>query len=310
MKYIIRLFIVLLLSPSLCLSQEYLPFPTDSAAWYVVDSWPEYDPPPTVWYETYKYETGGDTIINDLTYTKLYSGGAFETGLTYYEGAYRVNNDTECVFFIDEWDNTESLLYDYSLTPGDTIVISGSDYAPYNLVCLDTSSVLINDIPHKTYSIYSYLSNGTECYTTWIKGIGSLRMPIETDMFCAASFEWAYDLSCFYYKDEHIYEWEENPYFEGCIGTNVVIEESIYKNIFAIVPNPVTDVSRIVTTKNKNDVFDYRIIDVNGSILHSRTNVKATEINIQKSLFEKGLYVLQLNAHKDGQIYSIKFITR
>ena len=308
--HILNLMIIVLLSPVFANAQDYLSFPTDSAVWYTVKSWPEYDPPPLYWYETYKFETKGDTIINSIEYIKLYSKYVLGTGTAHYDGAYRVDVQNERVYFIDDWDNTEALLYDFSLVPGDTIVITGSKYEPYNLICLDTSTMIINNTPHHTYSIYSYLSNGAECYTTWVKGIGSLRMPIETDMFCAAWFEGRFDLSCFYYKNEHIYEWQENPYFEGCIGSNVGIEETVDKNIFAIAPNPVTSTSRLISNTSGKYIFDYRIYNINGNMLQSGVNVEPADIIIQNSHFKRGIYVIRLFAQKDGHLYLIKFIIK
>ena len=292
------------------MAQEYLPFPQDSAVWYCVDSRPEYDPPPPVWYETDKFEAKGDTMINTIVYTKLYSSSALKGRSYSYEGAYRVDIETERVYFIDSYYNTESLLYDFSLVPGDTIIISGSEYEPYNLICLDTSTKIINNVPHHSYFIYSYLSNGTYCYTTWVKGIGRLRMPIETDIFCAASFEWAWDLSCFYYKDEHIYEWAENPYFEGCIGTNVGTAEYIEENTFTIVPNPVTGTSHLVCAIQGTTLYDYKIISIDGEILQSEEDIEPGNIIIKKQNFPPGVYVLRLHGHENNHYYSRKFIIK
>lgn len=288
-------------------SQEYLPFPQDSAVWYSVNSWPEPFPPPPIWYTTYKYETDGDTIINDIEYTKLYIN-SIPSSTQHYQGAYRVDNENECVYYVDSYYGTESLLYDFSMEPGDTVIITGSDYDPYNLVCLDTSTVIINNIPHRSYEIYSYLSNGTECYTTWIRGIGSLRIPIETDMFCASSFEWTYDLSCFFFEGEHIYEWTENPYFEGCIGTNVSVVEAQTNNSYSVSPNPVIGTSRLINNSVLNSLFDYQIMDFDGNILQEATNVEVSEIIIQNYYFYKGLYILRLYAHQNERYYFLKFI--
>lgn len=288
-------------------AQEYLPFPQDSAIWYSVELWQEDPPPPPVWYDTHKYEAKGDTNINNIEYTKLFSGWAVGEA-DHYEGAYRVDIEDECVYFIDNYYGTESLLYDFSLVPGDTITIQLDGMPePFHLVCLDTSTMIVNNTPHHSYSIYSYLSNGTECYTTWVKGIGSLRMPLETDWFCAGLFV-HYDLTCFFYKDEHIYEWEENPYFEGCIGTNVGIDEYAENNSFNIVPNPVIGTSRLISNIAGKTLFDYQIFDVTGNILLGATCVEAADISIQNNRYEKGIYVLRLYAHQFEQYYSIKFI--
>jgi hypothetical protein len=289
-------------------AQEYSPFPTDSAVWYVVKSWPEYNPPPLYWFQTYKYEAKGDTIINNIDYTKLYSKLVFGTGTANYEGAYRVDVENERVYFLDPWYNTEALLYDFKLVPGDTIIITGNGYGAYNLICLDTSTMIINNTPHRTYSIYSYLSNGTECYTTWVKGIGSLRIPIETDLFCVG-FEWTFDLSCFYYKEQYIYGWEENPFFNGCIGTNVGIEEHNEINDFTISPNPVTSKSQLVTNRIfGSNLFNYEIFDLTGQMIENGENKKPSDIIIQNNHFKKGIYLMRLYSYDLKQFYSIKFI--
>ena len=306
-KFIVLIGVLVLLLQFDMQAQEYLPFPQDSAVWYSVYSWP--DPyPPYIYYKTYKYEAKGDTIINDFEYTKLYFYPANDSdNKSGYKGAYRIDIENERIYFIDKNDNTESLLYDFSLVPGDTITISGTNYDPFNLVCLDTTTILVNGVPHKKLLVYSYLSNGTECYTTWVRGIGSLRMPIETDWFCAASFEWMFDLTCFFYKDEQISEWA-NPYFEGCIGSNLGVEEYLKENSFAIKPNPVTGTSHLVCNTTENTLFDYQIIDVNGNILQGALGVKPNDILIQNNRFPDGIYLLRLYSYNIKQFFSIKFI--
>ncbi|PJB54881.1 MAG: hypothetical protein CO098_19310 [Bacteroidetes bacterium CG_4_9_14_3_um_filter_41_19] len=216
-------------------AQEYLPFPRDSAVWYSVKSWPEYDPPPPVWYDTYKFEAKGDTLINNINYTKFYWYGAFGTR-TGYIGAYRVEPDSNKVYYYPELDTCEYLAYDFNLLPGDTILIHHN----IQYICLDTGRILLNNgIHHKTQTMF--IPSSDNCYQFWVSGMGSLNMPLlETYWGCGYTFESAYELTCFYYKDEHIYEWFDNPYFEGCIGTNVGTAEYIEENTFAIVPNPVT----------------------------------------------------------------------
>jgi hypothetical protein len=194
------------------------------------------------------------------------------------------------------------------LTPGDTIIITGSDYEPYNLICLDTSSIIINGISHTSYSIYSYLSNGTSCYTQWVKGIGSLRKPTETNEFCGYSFEWAYDLTCFHYKDEKIYEWETNPYFTGCIGNSVIgIEEHSIESL-QVVPNPVQDVSRLGGYNNDQQTIHYRVIDYTGRTIYGRSNILPSEVEIKRSDYSQGIYFLEIYSNDFQKVQVLKFL--
>lgn len=284
-------------------AQEYFPFPQDNAVWYSVYSYP-WPHPPYIYYVTYVYISNGDTIINGMEYSKFYSHSASDTrNKLVYSGAYRVVEDSSRVYFFERSETHERLAYDFSLLPGDTMVSNGEDY-----ICMDTSSlVLQNGIRHKTLTILvPFIYN---CVQTWVQGIGSLGFPLlEPYWGCAYTFESAHDLTCFFYKDEQIYEWFENPYFDGCIGSNVGIEEQNCESRFAIVPNPVVFESYLSCPLHDNTLYDYQIIDVNGRVLKYATGIKPDEITIQKNDFGTGIYLLRLFIINHGRNYSIKFI--
>ncbi len=289
-------------------SQDYMPFPQDSATWYSIRFWP--DPfPPYLFYSTTTYVAQGDTIINSTSYTKFYQGSPYNSTLSYL-GAYRISNSTKEVFYIDSYYNTESLLYDFSLVPGDTIEIFGNGYNSYNLVCLDTSTLVINTIPHKQLLVYSYLSNGVECYTTWVEGIGSMRMPIETDWFCASTFEIDFELNCFYYHDDQIYIWDGNPWFSGCVGTNLSIDEVFANNTLAIAPNPVSLDSKIVGDFIGDYMVDYQVIDATGRICKASKMNKIDQVTINANQFQNGVYVLRIFLHETKKFHAIKFVVK
>jgi len=251
-------------------------------------------------YETYKYEAKGDTIINEKQYTKFYSG---LQGFIRYSGAYRIEIDSNRVYYYDSYDNFERLVYDFNLLPGDTI-ISGN--APF--ICLDTGTIILNNgINHKFQTMLIPIADN--CIQIWIHGVGSLRVPLlEPYWGCGYTFESAYDLTCYFYKDEQIYEWDENPYFEGCIGTNVGIKKYQDEKSFAVAPNPVTGTSHLVCNTSNNTMFDYQIIDVNGNVLQCALGVQPDDILIQNSRFSNGIYLLRLYSHNIKQYFSIKFI--
>jgi hypothetical protein len=143
-----------------------------------------------------------------------------------------------------------------------------------------------------------------------VQGIGSLGFPLlEPYWGCAYTFESAHDLTCFFYKDEQIYEWFDNPYFEGCIGSNVGIEEHTTGIGFTIVPNPVVSDSYLSCPIHlNNSICDYQVIDVQGRILKAATGIKPGEIIIQKSDFNRGIYLIRLFTKNHGRSYSTKFI--
>lgn len=284
-------------------TQEFLPFPQDSAVWYVVNSY--YTPyPPYVYYSTDKYEAKGDTIIDNFEYTKFYTGDAFNE-VMYYRGAYRVDYDSNKVYFYAGWELSERLAYDYNLLPGDTITISDED-----CICIDTGRVvMMNGIAHKSQTML--VPSADDCIQIWIHGIGSLANPLfEPFWGCGSSFESVNNLSCFYYKEDQIYEWTENPYFQGCIGTNVGIEEKQFENFFTIAPNPVYDKSYLLTKTFNNQIFDYQIFDINGNVIQKVSGIYPTDIVIFKRTMPNGIYLLQLFSQNQRQYYNIKFFIK
>lgn len=293
----------MLLSNNQLGAQEYLPFPQDSAVWYIVRSYP-WPHPPFIYYDTWQFETKGDTIINDKTYTQLFYG--INGSQTWYNGAYRVVNDSNLVYFYDSFYNIgEKLAYDYNLLPGDTIIVNGADY-----ICTDTGAFLLNNGNYHKYQLM-HVPHANNCIQTWVQGIGSLRFPLKETLYhCGYTFESANDLTCFFYKGEKIYQWAENPYFQGCFGfnTGIGIEEIMPVIFFTIAPNPVTGTSFLVTNLTDETLMDYKIYDINGRILIMENGIKPNDIIIINNMFAKGVYLLELFLHNKDKYYSIKFV--
>lgn len=309
MKKTLFLFSCFLLLVSLtCTSQEYMPFPQDSAIWYTVDYDYNPSPPPIVTFWTYQYVAMGDTSINGETYTKLFSDLALGYN-PYYEGAYRVDVVNSRVYFIDSFYNTEGLLYDFSLVPGDTIpIINGFDTA-FHVVCLDTASIFLNNVPHLALSIFSYDDYDNTCNTVWVKGIGSMKHPLETELFCAEDgFETSYFLNCFFYKDEEIYHEPNNPFFEGCYGQWVGTDDLPIDQP-KLVPNPVKDIAQIISTTRANELFDLQVLDVFGRIVNDVHNIKLNEIRIDSKNLKNGIYFLKLHCLSDNSVIILKFLS-
>ena len=285
-------------------SQDYFPFPTDSATWYSMYSWPEMIPP-YVSYYTIKYEIIDDTILNNKTYHKVYNSipDSTDSGL-YYLGGIRTEPDSLLVYYIDEWDSEESLIYNYNLVPNDTIIIRSLQY-----ICIDTGSIVLNNgINHKIQ--YMYVP-AHPCLQRWVIGIGSLGIPLlEPYWNCAYTFELSYDMTCFSYKNELIYEWEMNPYFTGCIGSSVIgIEEHSIESL-QVVPNPVQDVSRLSGYKNDQQKIHYRVIDYTGRTIYGHSNILPSEVEIKRSDYSPGISFLEIYSNDFQKVQVLKFLIK
>ena len=114
-------------------------------------------------------------------------------------------------------------------------------------------------------------------------------------------------MTCFYYKGEEIFHTDENPFFSGCIGSNVGIPDA-YNSTFQVAPNPVTDISKIVCNGQENTLCDYQIIDMTGHIVIEKNNIQLSEINIENNYLKRGLYAIKIFSKNEMQYCVLKFI--
>ncbi len=278
-----------LIFPNTLKGQDYFPFPSDSATWYSMRS--QYEMiPPYISYYTIKYEIIGDTILNNKTYHKVYQSSPDSTNSHLsYTGALRTEPDSLLVYYINRGDSGERLLYNYNLLPNDTLIMRGFQH-----ICIDTGSIILNNnIKHKIQ--YMYIPEN-DCLQTWVMGIGSLGIPLLEPYwaYCAYAFEITYDLTCFSYKNELIYEWDMNPYFTGCIGGNTGGIEELSIESLQVVPNPVQGISRLSGYGKGTEKVNYQVLDITGRTLYERHNVSYMDIEIKGSDYRSGIYFLQL----------------
>jgi len=101
-------FIIILMFLGLIVNAQHdNPFPIEIAKWTQVKWEPSLQPPPLYFFHTRAFETLGDTIIGGKSYTSVSQG--------WYNGAYRVEKDSNLVYYYDYNDNEEILVYDYNL---------------------------------------------------------------------------------------------------------------------------------------------------------------------------------------------------
>lgn len=139
-------------------AQNYTPFPEDSAVWTL-----QYKPYNTgVWPSQATYLTiTGDTIINTMSYNKLY-----EVGKKYLCG-YRNDISNKRVYIIRADSSNEELAFDFNMQIDSTI----TDFANNPFVVKHVDSVLLNNMTYKAY--YNYKANTYNSYFALLEGIGS-----------------------------------------------------------------------------------------------------------------------------------------
>jgi len=274
----------------------YHPFPDSNLVWTEIGATPSTHSP-------ILYAIWGDTVINSLTYHKIYwryhnSGG--DTLITpansTLSGAIR-NDSLKKVFYYpfssNCTPNKEYKLYDFSKTNvGDTIQFYTSIPDCYALpyLTIDTiDSVLIdNNTYRKRFSFQ-------EMDETWIEGIGSVRSVFSSIIgyptcFCVV------ELVCFKYNDTTLYH---NAKYFDCWPQYYTSVEEYLKTNFIISPNPFST----HTTLQTNNLLKNATLTVHncfGQQVKQLKNINGQTVVLSRDNLPSGLYFLRITPSPSG----------
>jgi len=284
----------------------YFPFPTDSAQWSVSHNLPTYT-------QTIQHKMKGDSVLNGVNYHKIYSS----TDLLYGSSNQTLNcflrEDASKKIYIkfpsgSSVDTSEFLLYDFSLSVGDTALIHLINYSTdslYKMVVLYSDSSLLGGSYRKMIMLRAIPGPviwGPGCDDMWwIQGMGASQFGLlynelpECSCFCDNS---DYQLSCF---------WDNGTYLWG--GTNcdyaTSIENSIVNNFSVrLYPNPLSnsttlEISNIVKAK-------LEIYNLLGEIVMVKDIIDEKIILLNKFDFSSGIFIYKITS-ESGIFFSDKF---
>ncbi len=234
-------------------SQEYVPFPEDSAVWR--ESWATGDSGYQTGSGGQQYFLYGDTVINDLEYSFLYDSNyhpfsphiPFDSIQLSPVGLLREEDKRIYFMNYDSWGDSlilqsERLLYDFNLEVGDTInCFSDHDLAPYvqgydHAIVGDIDTIQTVDGIYRKRYIVNANPLWFEPYI--IEGIGS----VDGLFYPCGSDNWhAYNsLICLGIADEIIYG-STNPSNPNCYNLYLNTQETTYQSL-TLQPNPTTGI--------------------------------------------------------------------
>ena len=255
----------------------------------------------------YSFGIIGDTIINSITYHKIYVLGDTTLNVvnSKYYGAIREDSIKKIHFIKYNCNNEEIILYDFSKNVNDNFKTKiGYEWCEipegiHNETIKSVDTVLIDNEFRKKINLYTSYNDDN-----WIQGIGSLNdlfYPINTLRITTCICSW--ELVCFKQDDKVLYL---NPQYNSCFPT-VGINEIIKKNnSFSIFPNPVSEIS-LIKWNETNQFTKLEIFDVLGRTIQKIRVVNVKSITINKNLFNEGIYFIILSDRK-GNNYTGKFI--
>jgi hypothetical protein len=219
--------------------------------------------------QTYKVmESVSDTIIDGISCRKLFYNPVL-SGCRVLNYVNYVYSDSDKLYFYNDTTHQFSVLYDFSLVPGDTHVVEMLYGNDMTMIVTDTSSVNINGVNLRAYEIQD-ISTPSSYYFPGkiIERIGSKFFFFPQHGICHGYMG---GLRCYSDTAIDLYETGVVPY---CDYSTSINEQDLID--FEIFPNPAHD---FLYLKNTTQKLNYKILDYTGRIILSGKTEK--EINVQ-----------------------------
>lgn len=315
--------IVLILIPLVAFSQEYkyIPFPDSGAIWSEVYYYPDPVWPNTVAKQpTFERFTlsGEDTVINDTTYKKLYIfyDTLFNKSNAIYIGGIREDENKKVYFKGDsvihdfkpsyynsyspiEAMGNELLLYDFSLSIGDTLKYANLSKGDEFLIVSSVDTILIGNTHRKRFSFEPIW------WVKWIEGIGNIKGLLFTsgDLPFNGIDD---DLICFKQNSEILYF---NNNYDDCMPLITGIETYQYNNSAIIIyPNPATK-NCVAFQFVSCSVTNIKIFDCNGNSYGIYDVGELSEYILKTEKYQPGVY-FYIATNKQGIGHTGKFVVQ
>ena len=267
---------------SMTFSQDYYPLIEEDRSWNVLNIIPSgWEPPFDTTYNTESWYIKGDTIISTYEYKILHSSSEPDPTSWTLRGFMR-EDSTKKVWLRWKNDIEEILIYDFSLSTGDSISIG---YMPEYYHIDSITSVEINGTTRNKYWISQ---EDYDWNDTWIEGIGSNKGIVQGMMLIGG---WSWFL-CMSDYGELIYM---NPNYESCYLITGINE--IDNPIINIYPNPAKE-SLHIKNNQKIEITSIKIVNANGQII-KHFDSRKTHLDISEIC--SGLYFLEIS-YKNGQL--------
>lgn len=285
--------VVLMFLPSKSICQ-YTPFPTDSAAWLIKRT--HFDSGTPYWYGDEYIFMNGDTIVNNIEYTKLnfrlmdaYSTSEGLYGLLREENKkiyFKIIHEDVLAFMED---TSEFILYDFNLNIGDSFQIVDSYGNEYSTIVLDSDSVQLHNGEYRARLLLDEIDNICGSME-WIEGIGNVAYhPFYSNFVC---FEHSLNFLCYHANNDTL--WGECPVIAN-------VDEIKNDYIAEVYPNPSKNELNITDKSFENS--KYLIISTSGIVMLSGTVINS-KINIQS--IANGIYYLAIL--EDDKRSILKFV--
>lgn len=303
MKNLIYSIPFILLFPLFNHAQTYYPLPEENAFWTVVefdwDTWENND---------IVYTVNGDTIINNLTYKKIYRlddyPGIYDTISTLH-CFMRQNAEEKKIWFIRHYlyETEEKLGYDLSVKVGDTVSLPAFDYlntgdSQFTLVNLDSVDMELwgeTTGIRKRYGFANISINGQ--YLDYTEGVleSNSTFPNLDNYHGFDPFHQSLTVCLLV---NNIYWVASQPFYENCGFLVLDSENYDLKNALIFFPNPARD---LITVQLPDSFISPGILTIYNNfgapVLRREFSGLDKSLAIDVSNFINGIYFLSINSN-------------
>lgn len=245
--------------------------------------------------EFFRNYINGDTLINGITYFKVYKSGYFifdpdpfqiHYPFEYFDHPLRSAGNKWYTFD----NNEDKLLYDFTLQPGDTVIsaFTFSMEGPVTVGSVD--SVMFGSEWKRQFHLNHIMGAGA---TLIIEDMGANSGLFQNMSF----FEWDSQLHCFAHGSNVI--WSDTNY--TCdLNVSVPGEKINFTGVF-IYPNPATDYI-VVDLPDEVGKTEISICNLVGKTVFYQKGERMKTFRVEVKDFPGGIYFLRTNSGKTNSV--------
>lgn len=222
----------------------------------------------------------GDTTFNATDYQKIWLSSDSLQTRSYFG---MVRQDGDVVYYVPP-DGTEGVMYDFSLTTNETVMIKSffCGNSEVQVTVLDVDTVEYMGVERRRLLI----DESYEEY--WIEGIGSTNGPAYSQIYqCIICPIW--ELLCFHHQNQLLYIL---PGEEECWQESVSISEVKTKEVF-LWPNPVIH-GQPFEIRSSLKIRSVNIINTSGVVVDQYEFSNGKNPVIQTNSLKPGFYLLEI----------------
>ncbi|MBL4753799.1 MAG: T9SS type A sorting domain-containing protein [Flavobacteriales bacterium] len=235
----------------------------------------------------YSYEK--DTAFCGETYLKVSAVPASLSGVI---GYVREANKKVYIRLGNDCADKEFLLYDFSLSIGDTVTCAYDQLDSTQFWAVDIDTITQFGVDRKRFVMNYYM--GTPPFAivvgmAWIEGIGSTTHPFYPTVCLSDNCETYYELLCYDSSGVQLYQ---NTFTSTCDSFYVGIEENDLSAVVSIYPNPTTGLITVAGLPEEAEKIT--VYNVLGELVHDVELSGSNNPVLDLTGFPGGLYHLQV----------------